>query len=184
VKRNGPLAAVLAVAGLLAPAPTVKADVIVTTFPEVNGPTMTSGFPGPNTVIATDTFTIPAGQSIVSATIAGIFGQTSQFVGSTAEFNLLVNDVQVGSTHDVTPDPFNNVVPFSFSVPPSLLGGGSATLSYIQTSEFNVRLSPTTLTITTAAAVPEPSSLLLLGASLLALGGVRVFRRAAKATAA
>jgi hypothetical protein len=152
-------------------------------YPEVNGPTMTSGFPGPQTEIATRVFTIPVGQVITSATLSGVFGQTSQFVGSTAEFNLLINNQQVGSTHDVTPDPFNNVVPFSFSISPTLLSGGSADLSYIQTSVFNVRLSQTTLTINTAvSAVPEPSMMISAGTGVLMLLSY-AWRRRKRATA-
>ena len=168
-------------AGLLATTQQAKADLSTVTFPEVNGAFYTSGFPIAAVNVQTDLLSLPAGAVISSATLSGIFGQTSQFVGSTAEFDLLINGTQVGSTYDVTPDPFNNVVPFSFSVAPALLSGGSATLSYVQESEYTVRLSETTLAINySVTSVPEPSTAAICGGTLLIFGLARLIRRRAK----
>lgn len=58
-------------------------------FPEYNGNNYTSGFPLPAVAVATESFTIPAHQHVVSANISGIFGETSEWDNSTAEFDLL-----------------------------------------------------------------------------------------------
>ncbi len=149
---------------------------LVENFPEYNGAYYTAGFPIAAVTVATDTFTVPAGQQVISADLAGIFGSTSQFYGSTAEFDLLLNGVQVGSTYDVTPDPFHNVVPFDFTIPSGVLSsldGGTAELSVVQESEYVIRLSSTTLTMQTSSIVPEPSTLIvwsLLGTLAIGLG--------------
>lgn len=163
---------------------TARADLIVLTFPEVNGPENTSGFPLPAVDVGTELFSLPSGAVITSATLSGTFGETSTYYGSTAHHELLINGVSVGSTYDVSPDPYGNVVPFSFSVPTALLTGGSATLSYVQLSQYNVRLSETELTIEyTLNAVPEPSTAVIAGMSLVGLGLFTRFRRRSRHTA-
>lgn len=88
----------------------------------------------------------------------------------------------MGSTYDVSPDPYNNVVPFNFAIGASSvlssLNAGTATLSVVQESQYVIRLSQTTLTMTTAA-VPEPSTLALLAAGALGLLGCGWRRRMA-----
>lgn len=158
----------LALAGLCEMA---HADIITLTFPEINGNYYVSGFPLPEVDWSTLSLSIPAGQSIVGASISGTWGSTSQIYGSTAEAQLFVNELLVSDTRTLSPDPYNNVVPFSFTYTPgelTTLAGGSATLSYIQTSEFIVRLSQTTLTIDTAP-VPEPGTVAFAGLGGLSL---------------
>ncbi len=152
---------------------TVCADMITASFPEFNGATYDYGttFPLSAVTVATETFTVPPGQQVSSAALTGIFGSTSTYYGSTAEFDLLLNGVQVGSTYDVTPDPYNNVVPFDFTIADlgllSSLNGGTATLSVVQESPYNIRLSATELTMqTSSSTVPEPSVLISIGSLL------------------
>ena len=130
------------------------AATLAVSFPEVNGNSHTSGFPLPPVVVATDSFVVPAGQSVLSASFSGVFGSTSQYVGSTAQFDLLLNGVEFGSTFDVTPTPYTNVVPFDFNISSpfilSSLDGQSATLSVVQESIYRMYLSTTTLSMVTA----------------------------------
>ena len=67
------------------------ADVITLTFPLVSGAGHTTGFPLPPVTVGTQTFTIPAGQHIVSATASGILGNT----GSTAAVDVDLDGVMV-----------------------------------------------------------------------------------------
>ena len=117
---------------------TIHAATLAVSFPEVNGTSHTSGFPFPPVVVATDSFVVPAGQSVLSASFSGVFG----YVGSTAQFDLLLNGVEFGSTFDVTPTPYTNVVPFDFNISNpfilSSLDGQSATLSVVQESVYSM----------------------------------------------
>ena len=165
MSRYGFMVIILATCGIY-PAAT-RADFTLN-FPEANGPFGLSGF-SPRTV-ATLALTPPAGETITSATLTGTFGSTSTFVnGGTAGFNLLVNNTSIGGTSSLV-----SGVPFSINVNPSLLTGGSVTLSYLQTSAGIVRLSATSLNVITSAAVPEPASITMVG---LGLAGVGIMAR-------
>ena len=158
----------------------LNASLITITFPEVNGLQYDTGFPIPAVDVQTETFSIPFGESVVSATFSGTFGETSQFSGSSARAQLLLDNVVAVDTDNLNPDVYSNIV--SFSVPVSNLADlndGSVTLSYIQTSPYVVRLSGTTLEIMTAGAVPDAgSSLALLGSAFAMLGALgRKFRK-------
>ena len=157
---------------MVAAAMAARAD-IIETFPEVNGPEMDSGFPGPMTTIGTVNYVIPAGDVVTGATLSGIFGQTSTYYGSTAEFDLYANGTEVISTYDVTPDPYNNVVPFTVDCNDiASLDSGTVTLSYVQESQYDVRLSEVTLDIWTSS-VPDVtglSSLVMAGLGLVGFG--------------
>lgn len=165
----------LALAGLCE---TAHADVFILTFPEINGTIHTSGFPLPLVDWSTRAYSIPAGQTIVDASISGTWGSTSQFYGNTAEAQLFVNGLLVSDTATLSPDPANNVVPFTFNYTTAELAtltGSSATLSYIQTSQSIVRLSGTTLTIETT---PEPGTMVLAGLGGLSILLLRRHKRA------
>ncbi len=133
----------------------LHAATLEVSFPEVNGDSYTSGFPLPPVVVATDSFVVPAANSVLSASFSGVFGSTSQYRGSTAQFDLLLNGIKFGSTFDVTPTPYTNVVPFDFNVSnPFILSsvdGQSATLSVVQESDHSIVLSTTTLAMVTAS---------------------------------
>jgi hypothetical protein len=108
---------------------------------------------------------------ITGATLSGVFGSTSQYYGSTAEFDLYANADEVTSTYDWSPDPYNNVVPFS--VPwndLASLNTDSVTLSYVQDSQYTVRLSQVTLDITLAP-VPDVTGLSSIAMAVLGLAG-------------
>lgn len=153
------------------------------TFPEIDGATYTTGFPLPEVNWSTLSLSIPADQIIVGASISGIWGSTSDYYGNTAEAQLFVNGLLVSDTTTLSPDPYYNVVPFTYTYTPSefaTLDGGSATLSYIQTSQYTVRLSQTTLTIETeTVAVPEPTTW-VTGALLLLPFGAGTLRNLRK----
>jgi hypothetical protein len=159
---------------------TSQAATVTVSFPEVNGPVVASGFPLPPVDVDTQAFVLPSGAVIVSATLEGVFGATSGFIGSTAYHTLYIDGNDFGSTADVTPDPYFSVVPFSFTeanVAGSLdhLLDGLATLSYVQESEFVVRLSETLLTIEyEISSVPDSGSTLGL---LALMGGFGLLRR-------
>ena len=132
----------------------LHAATLAVSFPEVNGNSYSSGFPLPPVVVATDSLVVPAGQSVLSASFSGVFGSTSQWNGSTAQLDLLLNGIEFGSTFDVTPTPYTNAVPFDFNISNpfilSSLDGQSATLSVVQESIYQIRLSTTTLSMVTA----------------------------------
>ncbi len=144
------LAALASFAAVMLGQAIIHAATLAVSFPEVNGSSYTSGFPLPPVVVATDSFAVPAGQSVLSASFSGVFGYT----GSTAQFDLLLNGVEFGSTFDVTPTPYTNVVPFDFNISNpfilSSLDGQSATLSVVQESIYRMYLSTTTLSMVTA----------------------------------
>ena len=162
---------ILALALTLCTAMSTRADVVAT-FPEVNYSSGTS-YPSPMFVVGTDVF---GPVSAVSATLSGVFGSTSSYYGSSAEFELYINNILVGSTYDVSPDPYYNVVAFNFALSAaavSSLNSGSATFGVVQQTNYVIRLSDTTLTIQTS--VPEGGS--TLAALGLVMCGLVALRR-------
>jgi hypothetical protein len=161
-----------AVLALSCAALAAKASVIAT-FPEVNYSSQTS-YPAPIFYVGTETF---GSLTATSATLSGIFGSTSQLYGSTAHFELYINDFLVGSTYDVYPDPYSNVVAFSFALSAAALNSlnaGSATLGVVQTSDYVIRLSETTLRIETSASVPDGgSTVAIFGLAIVGLVALR-----------
>lgn len=143
-----------------------KADTITLTLPQFVGQPDAIGMMVP---VGTFSFAIPTDQVIVAASVSGFFGN-SMFDVTSAPAVIQVDGLIVaqcasnaGCTFPPGPDPF------SFSVPStsfSLLADGMALLTVTQTGEGIVRLGPTTLTIHTAAAVPEPATMLLLATGL------------------
>ncbi len=163
----------IALTMMLVAALAARADVIAT-FPEVNHEG-SSPYPSPVLVVGTEVY----GPIVASsATLSGVFGMTSIYYGSTANFELYINDFLVGSTYDVSPDPYFNVVPFSFALSGAALNSlnsGSATLSLVQTTDVVIRLSETELKIQTASAVPEGGSSIAM--FTLVLCGLVALRR-------
>lgn len=166
------LSRVLAVATASASLAAAAATFTVT-FPEVNGAVNSSGFPLPAVTASTVTLPIPAGQVVTGATASGFWGSTA-FAGSTAGVDVLVDGVRVAQC--VKPDAGcygagSGQRPWTYAYSAAQLGtlaDGSATLTYVQTSESTVRLGTTTLTITTTdAVVPTLSEAALLALSLL-----------------
>jgi len=154
------------------------ADVITLTFPLVSGAGHTTGFPLPPVTVGTQTFTIPAGQHIVSATASGILGNT----GSTAAVDVDLDGVMVAQCPDNTAPCWtgdNGPVPWSYTYTDlSTLLDGSVTMTYTQTTETSVQLSATTLTIITSGnAVPALSPVALAAMALMMAIGAFVYRR-------
>jgi len=147
-----------------------NAAVITETFPEFSG-----GTPGQSFTVGTVNYTIPTGDTIVSVTASGAFGNTA-YSGSSASTPVIINGVQAAVCNDGF---FGNDqgclgAPWSFTFAAAdfgLFAGGTATETGFFLGGGEVRLAATDLTITTrAAAVPEPGSLAILGAGLAALG--------------
>jgi len=162
-----------------------SASVTSVTYDEVNFETDGGFYPKPEVVIGTESWVVPVGEYIVSATLSGIWGSTSLLVDSTAHAQLFFDGMLVSDTMTLTPDPYWNVVPWSYTFSDfSSLVDGSGKLSFVMTSQTWVRLSETTLAITTAGekqpTVPDADATsLLLGGSMLALAAfTRRFKRA------
>jgi hypothetical protein len=133
---------------------------VVVTFPEVNYVSPTDGV---MTTWATASDVIPGGQMVTGASISGTWGLNSVYNGSTASTELFLDGIDV--SNDSTETQYNFTYTFT-SAQLSLFNSGTATLSFIQETPYEVRLSSTTLTIDTiASAVPEPSTwaMIILG---------------------
>lgn len=137
----------------------LQAGVIVLTWPEQNGPdnpvlpyTLDAG---------SQSYTIPAGETILSADFASTMGNSS--VASTAVMDVFVNGVLVGTCPDRNAPCWNGLVPFTYNFLASelsALAGGSADLTVTQTDCCVIRLGASDLTITTgtSGSVPEPAT--------------------------
>jgi hypothetical protein len=155
----------------------MKADTLLTSsIPEFTGNSydFSATYPLPSVTIGTFTYTIPAGDHIVSASVAGSFGNSS--ANSTALSDYYVAGINVASCSSFSDPCFDPADPFD---PPELwsynftaaqfaaLTGGSAGYTVDQNSPFEVESGVTTLDV---VVTPEPSSFVLLGGALVGLG--------------
>ena len=151
--------------------------------PEYNGPSDfdfdAGDYPLPSVQIGTFTFTIPAGDAILGASISGTFGNDD--VNSTTALSDYFVDggaIQVAGC-DNTSDPCfsgdgsSTPTPWSYTFTPSdlailtpALNSGSLDFTVVQNFAVSVQTGITTLDID---AVPEPGSFALAGVGLLAL---------------
>ena len=117
-------------------------------------------------------FQIPAGQTVVGATLDGSFGNANSANTAPVQVrfdNVLVAECQTDQSCTTSDVP----LPWSYTFDAhelALLADGSGTLTALQQGGAMVRLGETTLRIQT---VPEPSSVLLVAVGLLALAATR-----------
>ena len=131
-----------------------QASTVASTLPAFSGATfqLTDPYPRPAVTVGTFTYSVSAGEVIVGATISGYFGNSA--VPNSAGVDVRLNGALVGQCvmYDTCywlGAPWSHT--FSASEARSLLGSGSAVLTAVQTSQYTIRLAPTTLTIQTAA---------------------------------
>ena len=127
------------------------AATIVVSFPEFNGAPFDSGFPLPPVAVGTQTFSIPAGDRIVSAAISGFWGTTTK-PDSTAGVTVFLDDVEVARCEKPDPgcwlpgDSGQRAWRYTYTAPQLVsLNDGAATLTAVQTSDAFIRLGVSTL---------------------------------------
>lgn len=162
----------------------VKADTLTVTWSEVNGPDLSPGFFTGTFDAGLMSFAIPAGQTIVGAIFTSALGNENFFDGSTAVMTVDVNGVQVGSCPDRSSPCWQGTgspIPFSYTFTAAdllALGSGTVDLTITQTDCCVIRLSPSTLVITTApVGTPEPGSMALLGFGILGLAALKISKK-------
>ena len=164
---------------LLLALPLAASQIIAVTLPAFDGPLLTNGdaYPRPALTVGTFSYSIPAGDVILSATLVGTLGSLSGLtVNSTAPVELYVFGNNVATCTQSDPCYSTAPIPWTFSFPTASFGDlqtGAADLLAIQTGAFQVHLGQTTLTIVTETpvAAPEPANwaLMAIGASVLLL---------------
>jgi len=185
---KGAVGCVALLAGACAAAAT-----LVVSFPDFDGPESTGPFPQPSLPVgAPQSYSIPAGERVVSATISGSWGSAAKPF-STAGADVFVNGIRVARCVRDDPGcyldgPAQRPWSYTFTDPELLrLSGGSAAMTAVQTSDLFIRLGASTLILTTApqAAVPaipaipalSPAGLGALLAAMAAAGGFALRRR-------
>ena len=122
-----------------------QASTVASTLPAFSGATfqLTDPYPRPAVTVGTFTYSVPAGEVIVGATISGYFGNSA--VPNSAGVDVRLNGALVGQCvmYDTCywlGAPWSHT--FSASEARSLLGSGSAVLTAVQTSQYTIRLGP------------------------------------------
>lgn len=153
--------AVLIVTAGNAQAHVTSSTVTELTLPEYSSAYHATGSYYDDYLVGIFTFDV-SGTSILSATISGQWGNS--LYPNTAHNELWLDGIKFADTHDYTPDPYYNTVPWSYDFAPSefsVLADGVAEFHTIQTSEYRVRLGNTTLRIETTGIIPAPGAMLL-----------------------
>lgn len=143
----------------------------VTTIPEFNGATSCTDPCGVQPAVLVGAVDILAGDT--SITISGTFGNS--VVGNSSGVDLYLGSILVAQCVEFatcwtssTPTAWSDTIT---GLPLASLGTGVVDFTEVQTSQYIVRLGVTTIDQVTPAAVPEPSTWLLLGSGVLALLG-------------
>ncbi len=136
----------------------VTATTITTTLPEFNGPYNPTGpYPLPAVTVGSFTYTIPAGEHIITAVITGSFGNS--FFPDTAGVDVFAGGVMIARCVQLTACDTTLVAPspFTYTFSPanlSLLTPGFLAVSAVQTGGNYIRLSQLKLTIVTDGVGP------------------------------
>jgi len=170
------------------------ATITTATLADFQGPLIFGGtFPIDHTV-GTFSYTLPANEALISATLSGVFGVNPNF--STAPVDVFFDSLLVAQCGLADPcTQSGSMVPWSHTFMPgtfSLLLDGEGTLTASQLAPIAVALSSMKLTMETVLSdpgqpgggdppgggnpIPEPSTLLLISTGILGL----VTRRYAK----
>jgi len=134
--------------------------------------TGSSPFPSAVQIVGTFMFDIPAGDTILSASLTGTFGNSVNT--SSSPFDIFGDGVFIGQCTAPAPCFTDGLDPFDFSVLNLAdLADGELVLTVVQTNPFAIRLGATVLTINTlndpVSAVPLPAALPLFASTLVGL---------------
>ncbi len=150
------------------------ADIITLTVGEYNSPNHNTGTYYDLYDVGSFDFSL-SGQEIVSATVTGQWGNSQN--PTSANNTVFLDNFAVANTYDYSPSPYNNYnVQWSFTFTDfSIFQDGHCDLTVAQTSEYVIRLAPTTLRLETrpSASVPEPGTGILILSGVLLIGAFR-----------
>ena len=121
--------------------------------------------------VGTFMFDIPVGDTILSASLTGTFGNS--FNTSSSPFKIFGDGEFIGACTVSAPCFTDGLDPFDFSVNLADLADGELVLTVVQTAAHTIRLGATVLTINTlndpVSAVPLPAALPLFASTLVGL---------------
>ncbi len=165
----------ISIAGCLVAAGWAQADTITSTLPAYTG----KGITGNTETVGTFSFVLPEGQTILGATLEGLWGNAGSFTTAGQQISadgLLVATcvLNTACAQSKTADSASRLWSYTFGASDfATLQDGALTITDLQTGCCVIRLGETKLTIITSA-VPEPSTYALM------LGGIGAVACAAR----